>query len=567
MGTIQGNTSINLIKEEIDATLKQAEVNLEAFVDDPANKAQLTECIECFHQVWGALQVVNVPGAIDLALELEAVARQVLGHATARENEIAALGGGILVLRGYIEYLQIKNRNLPQLLVSAINSLRVAAGKSPISESAFFSCNMQAKRSGEDGSASVSDAEIRRLVPRLRQMYQVGLLGVLRDKNVATSLKMMDRAIERVDTLGGGTPMGRLWWVARGALRALGQPHVEIDRTRKIYLGGIDRHLKQLAQEGGALLRSEPPRVLLREGIYLSALLPLKDPLGIAIRKTFQVDPDSPTAAQFAEERDVMTGPGGSVIRTVAGQLRSELAAVKDMLDQAVRNPGSGGGYGEVADAMIKVAHTLVMLGLLRESQTVKDLAEDLRAWDDGRAVDSGSAGFQHFIDQLLAVENAVAVLELRFTPGETTLTGSAGQTQGSLYQLDDAKRTVLAECRAGIALAKRGITSYIEANFDRMHLNNIPPTIKGVAGGLQFLNLGRAVAILEACIAHIENRLLNTKLPPPGANDMETLADAITGVDYFLESMEERKPIGEGVLEVAESSMDELGCPVAKRM
>lgn len=566
MGTIQGSTSINLIKEEIDATLKQAEVNLEAFVDDPANKAQLTECIECFHQVWGALQVLNVPGATDLALELEAVARHIFDHSVASENEIAALGGGILVLRGYLEYLQIKNRNLPQLLVSAINNLRVAAGKSPIPECAFFPCNMQVKRAGEDGRASVSDAEIRRLVPRLRQMYQVGLLDVLRNKNVATSLKMMDRAIERVDTLGGATPMGRLWWVTRGALRALGQSNIEIDRTRKIYLGGIDRHLKQLAQEGGALLRAELPGVLLREGIYLSTLLPRKDPLSAAIRKTFEVDPASPTAVQLAEERDIMTGPGGSVIRTVAGQLRSELAAVKDMLDQAVRNPGNG-GYGEAADALLKVAHTLVMLGLLRESQAVKDLAEELRAWDDGRAVDPGSAGFQHFIDQLLAVENAVAVLELRFTPGETTLTGSAGQSQGSLYQLDDAKKTVLAECRAGIALAKRGITSYIEANFDRMHLNNIPPTLKGVAGGLRFLNLERAVAVLDACITFIDNRLLNTKLPPPGANDMETLADAITGVDYFLESMEEHKPIGEGVLEVAESSMDELGCPVAKRM
>jgi hypothetical protein len=45
----------------------------------------------------------------------------------------------------------------------------------------------------------------------------------------------------------------------------------------------------------------------------------------------------------------------------------------------------------------------------------------------------------------------------------------------------------------------------------------------------------------------------------------METLADAVTGVDYFLESIEEHKPIGEGVLEVAESSMEELGFAVRR--
>ena len=45
----------------------------------------------------------------------------------------------------------------------------------------------------------------------------------------------------------------------------------------------------------------------------------------------------------------------------------------------------------------------------------------------------------------------------------------------------------------------------------------------------------------------------------------METLADALTGVDYYLESMEEQKPIGEGVLEVAEESVKALGFPVDK--
>jgi len=43
----------------------------------------------------------------------------------------------------------------------------------------------------------------------------------------------------------------------------------------------------------------------------------------------------------------------------------------------------------------------------------------------------------------------------------------------------------------------------------------------------------------------------------------METLADAITSIDYFLEGMEDNKPIGDGVLDVAEDSMRELGFPV----
>lgn len=565
MVAIQRATSLNLVKDELDATLKQAEGSLEAWVEDPANLAQLDTCIECFHQAWGVLRILEVAGAAELAHELEQAAQQVkaAGEA-AREGQIAALGSGIMVLGRYLEYLQIKGRHLPQLLVPAINALRAGAAKPLIPESAFFHGDLSAKRPGEGGDPLESDAEIQRLARRLRQMYQVGLLGVLRNDNVATNLRMMDRSLERIDKLGGGTPWGRLWWTARGAIKALGQPGVELDRTRKIYLGGIDRLLKQVAQEGGAVLRTEPPRVLLREGVYLSTLLPADDATGAAIRKLFRIPPDTPDARAWAEEREAMTGPGGSVIRTVAGQLRTDLGTVKDLLDAAARGaPDSP--YARVAEELAKVGHTLVMLGLVRESQLSKEKAEQLRAWDDGRAVDPNGSDFQSLVDDLLAVENAVATLEKRFTPGEAEDTGAA-DGRVSLYQLDDAKKTVIAECRAGIALTKRGITSYIEANYDRIHLNNIPATLKGVSGGLRFLNLDRAVGVLDACVTFIEGRLLGAGQAAPSHNDLETLADAVTSIDYFLESMEEHKPIGEGVLDVAEMSMEELGCPVARR-
>lgn len=560
MVAIQRASSLNLVKEELDATLRQAEGSLADYVANPANAAALEPCIEALHQVWGVLRVLEVVGGAELAQELENVARHVM-QSGQDDAQLAALGNGIMVLGRYAEFMQIKGRSLPQLLVPALNTLRQSIGKPPIPESAFFSCDLAAKRPGEGADALESDAEIQRLTRRLRQMYQVGLLGVLRGENPAANLKMMDRALERIDKLGGGTPAGRLWWTARGALRALGQAGVEIDRTRKLYLGGIDRQLKQVVADGGRVLRDDPPKVLLRESVYLASLLPLNDSLGANIRKVFRVAAETPTAAQLAEEREVMSGPGGSVIRTVAAQAHTDLASVKDMIEATIRGSADA-GYARASEELGKVAHTLVMLGLLRESQVLKARADALLDWQ-GKEIDPAGNEFQRLVDELLAVENSVGALEKRFTPGETSM---GSETQGSLYQLDDARKTVIAECRSGIALAKRGITSYIEANFDRSHLNNIPKALKDVSGGLRFLNLERATGVLDACMGYIESRLLNANLPTPSANDMETLADAITSVDYFVESIEQLKPIGEGVLEVAEMSMEELGSPVAKR-
>ena len=73
------------------------------------------------------------------------------------------------------------------------------------------------------------------------------------------------------------------------------------------------------------------------------------------------------------------------------------------------------------------------------------------------------------------------------------------------------------------------------------------------------------ACAVIRACRTHIETRLIGGD-EPPGQPAMETLADALTGVDYYLESMEEQKPIGEGVLDVSEQAMAELGYALAEQ-
>ena len=76
------------------------------------------------------------------------------------------------------------------------------------------------------------------------------------------------------------------------------------------------------------------------------------------------------------------------------------------------------------------------------------------------------------------------------------------------------------------------------------------------------FLNLERAAGILFNATKYIEDKLLGGNSVAANDNDLDTLADAITSVDYYLESMVQDKPMGEGILEVAEESMEALGYP-----
>src|SRR5690606_9480831 len=129
------------------------------------------------------------------------------------ERLVGTLGNGIVLLGRYLEYVQLKNAPMPELLVGGINELRRAAGKALIPESHFFRVDVARERQPPAAPGTAPRAEVARQCRRLRHMYQVGLLGVLKGDS-RTSLKLVNRALARIDRLCGDAPLGRLWWVA-----------------------------------------------------------------------------------------------------------------------------------------------------------------------------------------------------------------------------------------------------------------------------------------------------------------------------------------------------------------
>src|SRR3546814_19720319 len=122
--------------------------------------------------------------------------------------------------------LPISSRQeIPELLLPAINALRQACAQPPLPESFFFSVRLDHARPALDvpvrsGAAPVAEAR------RLRQMYQVGLLGFIREENLPASLKLMGRALTRLDHLFVASPGGRLCWYgsAPADTQLAGQP-------------------------------------------------------------------------------------------------------------------------------------------------------------------------------------------------------------------------------------------------------------------------------------------------------------------------------------------------------
>ena len=266
--------------------------------------------------------------------------------------------------------------------------------------------------------------------------------------------------------------------------------------------------------------------------------------------------------AWLIRQRESMFGPGGEVMRSVVDAIHEEIATLKEQLDLGARGAQDDVETVErITESLSRIGNTLLMLGLGDAATSIKACIPSFSQRSFGN-ISGDSAEFVALADALLFVESAVATLLPRAT-------GAGGEpfrgvdSQVSVNQLDEARRLVVGEARGGLSLAKRAIASFMESNWDEMHLSNVPTTLNGIWGGLIFLKMDRAAEIVRSCEAFISAKLVRPHTQPPPARVLDTFADAITSVDYYLESIEQNKPIGEQILEVAEESMQELGFPV----
>ncbi|MFI8382409.1 ferrous iron transporter B [Pseudomonas sp. NPDC079086] len=553
---VSGATSLNLVRDELFTTMEEAESSLEHFIADRHNGSLLQQAVENLHQVRGTLNLIELAGAELLAQEVLDQATDIpAGAGEERDAQLSALSNALHVLRRYLENVEANRQEMPELLLPAINNLRQAGGQPALPESFFFSVRLDHARPrtappSVDGAARESEGR------RLRHMYQVGLLGFIREQNPQASLKLMGRALTRLDSLFANEPRGRLCWVGAAAVEAQVEGQLLARKSRKQLFSRIDRELKQMLVNG----QYEAPRGLLKELLYLVALADSRGPQAAALSEVFGLTPLPFTDHLLEEEYQRLAGPGQAVMRSLSSAIREELSSVKDMLDLIERGTLQSDSLNSLHALLGKLSKTLGMVGLSSAGNSLNAQLQTVASWSEESA--PAPQELHKLADAVLYVEGMVASLER----GERRETRPAQAKPGdeaesfALHQLNEARIVVVDEAQAGLALAKRAITAYLESGGERMHLSNVPFSLQAVRGGLWFLGQERAALLVGACADYIQQHMFDAP-QMPSEQMLETLADALSSLEYYLEAGAVMRPETQpSVLDLAAESVRALG-------
>ncbi len=557
---VTGVTSLSVVRDELFATIDEAELSFEQFIAERDNGSLLQQAVESLQQVRGTLKLIELVGAEMLAQEVLQQATDIpVGAGVERDGQLSALSNALHVLRRYLEIVDAHRQEVPELLLPAINELRLAGAQPALPESFFFSVRLDHPRP-ETNAPKLPFAAGSVEVKRLRHMYQIGLLGFLREENATASLKLMLRAMARLDSLLAGDPRGRLCWVAAAALEAQIDGQLLPRKTRKMLFSRLDRELKQLLLSASY----EAPRNLLKELLYLVVLADSNGDRATQVRSLFSLLPLPFTDQLLEEAYQRLAGPGQAVMRSLSSAIRDELSGLKDQLDLIERGTVSADGLSHLHSVLGKMSKTLGMVGLSSAGKSLHTQLSVVASWIDQAPVEP--AQLLKLADAVLYVESMVASLERvdRFDTRPAEVSPGDEASSFANHQLHEARIVVIDEALGGLALAKRSITAYLESNGEKLNLANVPFSLQAVRGGLWFLDQPRAALLVGSCAEYIDKQMLEAP-QMPSEQMLETLADALTSLEYYLEGGAVLRPeTNPSVLDLAAESVRALGISVA---
>jgi len=525
-------SSLHVVRREIEHALDHAAVQLDNYSTD-GNEDTIRIFLDEIRQLRGTFKMLDFRAGERLCEELTETIRRSLNSGV----EPSLLDGctqAVVYLKRYIEFVMSGQAVAPSLLVPTINLIRRERGEKPLPEGYFFLNNLRPKLTlpAEAGNRSVP-------YRRVRQMLQLGLLGLIRSEGRRGPLQVLVRAVDRVEQAGRGSHSWTFWYVVSAALEALQQSAFDLTPQRIALLGQLDRQVRGLQASEGKAFNEQAPDALLKEFLYLVALAEPESERIASLQNSFQLT-DHVREADLSVTRNDMSGPDQSALVSFARALQDEIEALKDIIDRSQRNPDLAAEDSELIERLERISDTLIMVDMNPTAELADGVIRQIRA---------GNNEIEKLADDIIRIEQDVqAIVQSNSLKGEQLI---------DPVTLKEANISVVSEAVTALVMVKRAVASYVDSG-DKLHVKNVGKSLRDVSGAVVFLGKTALRDMLLELEAFVEHQVLDSRVAP-SAQDMDAFADAVTAIEYYLDTYDSPASGGNDALRMAEESMAQL--------
>jgi chemosensory pili system protein ChpA (sensor histidine kinase/response regulator) len=202
-------------------------------------------------------------------------------------------------------------------------------------------------------------------------------------------------------------------------------------------------------------------------------------------------------------------------------------------------------------EALSRVADTLGMMGLgvarnvvLQQRDAMHEIVAGNRSADEGALLDIAGA--------LLYVDASLDDQVARLGRADSEDSDTIGSESRKVLDI------LIREAIANFADARQAFVAFVETSWDHSQLDDVPRLLDEVGGALRILEVPQPAEYLVGVARYTQNELLARKRVPNG-QQLDTLADALASIEYYLEAMRDNRPNREGILDIARQSLETL--------
>jgi chemosensory pili system protein ChpA (sensor histidine kinase/response regulator) len=552
------SSAIRWVRQDLDEALQIVRDNLEAFAANKADRAPLKAVQEQLEQLNLTFLTMAQRGASLLTDEMIAVGGHMLHNSNANpEESLSALTDAVLVLPSYLDRLQAGHEDLPILLLPTLNELRATYDETLLSEGTLFApqLDVMIPELGGNESSVLADSECVAFSRRMRNQYQMALLGWLKEQSKPDMLKPLQEVCSTLSTRLNRHSLRRMWWIAEMTIAGVREGAVDNDLPLRRLFARLDLTLKAMAEGGQSGPAEDAITALSRALLFHAAQAQTGSNPIDTLCKRFKLQELIPDREALLRARGAVTGRDASLFHSIGVAIREELNLVKDTLDMELRTGRVEKEQRESSVASLRqLSDTLTMLNLPVPARAVADLLPGLEQTDGTRNVELDSPLLK-LARKLIEVESLLdAHIKLLGEPVKE-------EAQSGFIQLPASEQRLILSClldQCVVSLqevqdsVRKMLGGDVDAGFDEQ--------LVAISGALHLAG--------QAEVAELTDKLgralhAGIKAKVSGASDEDArlipLTDAVAALELYLTGCRDEQADSLRFLEIMHERLDGL--------
>ena len=556
MGTVHDHSSLKWIRGELDTLIVQARNAFESYVEGSGSEDQVDECIRTIHEINGTLLLVQLYGGVQLTEELELIVTAIRDDQVSNKEDAAEVVMlGIIQMSEYLEKIDAGVQDNPLILLPVLNELRAARDAELLSELAFFTPNLEKDFTSGSVTGKVNP-ELQELALRLRHKFHKGLLKWLRKSDPEGGLRRIGNVMRQLAEAAGTDQVKQLFEVGYAVTSALAEGSIESSVAMKKLFTRLDHEIKRIIEHSEQSVAEAPDKDLLKNLLYYVACADSQNELLQDVRQEFGLQETLADHKEILQDREGLHAPGRSLLESVQSAISTDLIQVKDSLDLFIRSKSEDLDRLHVLESPLrKLADTLGMVGMGNLRQKLKRQADRIE-----EIVQSGELPDEQ---DLMSMAGDILYVEtsLENIP-HLQQVGVSSQARDSMLPEGESEKlleSVIHEAQLEMVKSKDAVTNYIVSPDKPALLQPVIQQFHAIEGAFRMLDLHEPAEMMADLSVYANNVILKQS-KVPAMEELNTFADAVTSIEYFMESIVEGIGINTEILDVARQALDELG-------